>query len=290
MKKTFLILALLSIQTLLWAQIAVDGDYTLAYKKGNDTYFLCLFNNSTEVGTNLSVCSEYNRINDWKITKTKDGYYYILNTATSLFLESQIIPPTENSKIILGPPKGTDKQKWTILPAGDNRYYFMPKLNDELYITEFGGKIVFKKYSSSQDVAQKFYQPMACPYVNILKDDKFVEISEILRNLRHKTLETSDSIDVPLSLVQSNKLLFRIEERKSEITYMDNIFLIVNDNIVKPDIEESHPLHTIDNSYFIFTQGDAIEISFQIPQDIKIKNIRIVATGYYEIIGSANKD
>jgi hypothetical protein len=241
----------------------------------------------------LSICKdEYesenccNHLNDWKFTKTDDGFYFIVNDSTGLYLQPQLNVPAENSKIIANRPIGNDNQKWTILSAPGGCFYLLPKLNDELYLSEIGGKLTFQKFSAT-NTTQKFYSGCECPFVSAEVDNSFVDISEILRNIRYKSLEKEDVIVVPNIFIHNNSLKIKIDERKDEITFIDYLYLEIEGEFIYPEHSNLKLLNN-DNDYVVLNKGEFIVLNFKIPQNLIDSKIFLKAKGYFEIIEVTN--
>jgi|GEM_PF-6880998 len=123
-----------------------------------------------------------------------------------------------------------------------------------------------------------------CPYVSIVNGNTRTEVSEILRNQLSKHLDIADEIDIPVSELNTGVLEIMIDERKDEITYLDQVYLKINGLVIYP--EKSNVTSLIDETdeeYLIMKKGDSIRLKFTIPAGIKVKNAKIVAKGYYEL-------
>jgi hypothetical protein len=275
MKKISILFSTLLFSLTVLGQIVDEYACPLLFSVGNESFRICLFNNNSAAGTVLSICNdEYesenccNHLNDWKFTKTDDGFYFIVNDSTGLYLQPQLNVPVENSKIIANRPIGNDNQKWTILSAPGGCFYLLPKLNDELYLSEMGGKLTFQKFSAT-NTTQKFYSGCACPYVSAEVDNSFVDISEILRNIRY------------------NSLKIKIDERKDEITFIDYLYLEIEGEFIYPEHSDLKLLNN-DNDYVVLNKGEFVVLNFKIPQHLIDSKIFLKAKGYYEIVEVTN--
>lgn len=293
MKKISILFSTLLFSLNVLGQIVDEYACPLLFSVGNESFRICLFNNNSAAGTVLSICNdEYesenccNHLNDWKFTKTDDGFYFIVNDSTGLYLQPQLNVPVENSKIIANRPIGNDNQKWTILSAPGGCFYLLPKLNDELYLSEMGGKLTFQKFSAT-NTTQKFYSGCECPFVSAEVDNSFVDISEILRNIRYKSLEKEDVIVVPNNFIHNNSLKIKIDERKDEITFIDYLYLEIEGEFIYPEHSNLKLLNN-DNDYVVLNKGEFVVLNFKIPQHLIDSKIFLKAKGYFEIIEVTN--
>jgi hypothetical protein len=75
---------------------------------------------------------------------------------------------------------------------------------------------------------------VACPFVDVLTADGWLTVGEILRNLNHPSLTTSQSLALPASAVRDEVLVVQLAERKPEVTHLDRIWVEVGGRVVLP--------------------------------------------------------
>jgi hypothetical protein len=122
----------------------------------------------------------------------------------------------------------------------------------------------------------------ACPWVYVFNGTAFERRSEILRNLKSKSLESTQRHLLGPTPVQDGIIRLQIREEKPEITYLDALHLEINGIPVRPDIGV---LHDIDGQYLMLRQGDVYELTFDVSTFVSNNNSVkpvIVSTGYYQ--------
>jgi hypothetical protein len=290
MKSSFFLLTMLLGVSDLHAQSAFDvtsySSEIVYYLNNQDNNFmqLCVFNHKPEVGNYLSIgdVNHGSRDHVWKFVKNDDGYYFIVNDSTGLYLEPQSATPSENSKIKLNRPIGNDAQKWAVVPSNDYSFYIMPKLNDNLYLTILGGRCILSTFSNQPDKFQKFNQNVACPFLSVKTKDNFTDISEIVRNIRGKSMETFDKVEIPAIYCKVDSLIIRIEERKDEVSYINQVTLNIGDLVIYPEWDDiSKSVMNDDSNYRVLQQGEFFDLSFKLPENIGREVVQVCAKGYY---------
>lgn len=404
---------------------------------------LNVFNDSKLPGYQLSIAPEAYDYYYFDFVKQPDGYYYIINANSGLYLEPQSSPAYSGCKIVQNAPKGDDNQKWRILPGrymnGWQSYFIMPKSNDELYITIKGASVVLAKFSLNQDVetqtwtffdcfpesvfvltesgnvpineiskgdyvaswnivssvmefsqvdtvllhnvkdysltrisfvnhnmlyattneyfnieiidatenhplltpegykpigeicegdiilyysdysqvldecivvrVQKNYYSVAevyniklangmpyivnhtiaspkCPYISIMHDNKLTELSEVLRNQLSYYLDKYEQITIPHKNISGNILNIKIDERKDEISYIDHVYLIADDEIYFPlDFDLTTEISKSDNKYLKLNKGKEINLQFELRKPVSdYAVVKLAVKGYYDLL------
>lgn len=146
-------------------------------------------------------------------------------------------------------------------------------------------EIVLNKYDF--DLVFEF-NSCACPFFFYQLDSKKIFGGELIRNQNSIEKEKYDSIKINKDYVKAGQLKLIVTEEKPEISYIDHIYLKINDNIIIPinsiDNKTNKLLELNDNEYFIMKQGDRIEVSFKIPETINIVDLKLYSEGYYKTI------
>ncbi|MFM7667979.1 MAG: hypothetical protein ACKO7D_07300, partial [Bacteroidota bacterium] len=109
---------------------------------------------------------------------------------------------------------------------------------------------------------------------------------EILRNQVSDKLNREDVLELPHNSIANGKLEVKIEEVKDEISFIDNIYLKIDDCIIYPSNNMlSEKLNSADNSYLQLNKGDSINLTFEIPFTLS-GNEKVVlhAKGYYDLL------
>ena len=214
---------------------------------------LIIFNESLEPNTPLSISTEGQNDLVWRFEKTDDGYYYIINSKSALYLEPANYPITTGTKVIQNPPKGNDNQKWKLLTSGQYTYYVLPKLNDNLYLTNYGANITLSEFSNLNGVIQKWGLSDCFPENSMVKTDKgqSIKISEVKKGQRlisyNQWSRKIEFATVDTLLVHSAK-----EYSLTKITFINTDFIVagINNGIFLQEVEatENHPIMT-NNGY-----------------------------------------
>lgn len=274
MKNIFLATIIITINTLVFSQ-----DCWFGMRADSSYYYFSVFNNSKNVGADLSIG---NNDHLWKEVKNDEGYYYIINSSCGLYLQPKGTTPQNGSKIIQATPNGSDIQQWKIIPAGDYSYYYIPKLNEDLYISVLGASVTLQPFNTNY--SQRSYTGCACPFVYIKQNDDFLYIGEIIKNQISKTSDRYDYIEIPLNMITSNSLIIKVSEEKDEISYLDHIYLQVGNQIYNPEtnIAILNQINKTDNNYYKMQKGESFELKFTLPENIGSEDkIKLFAKGYY---------
>jgi hypothetical protein len=151
MKKHILILVFALTGFVLQAQdlVTITG-----YRSDESSIDLVVPGNSIQPGIPMKISTGNEDILMWTFEETNDGYYYIINSTSKLYMEPSFNPPVSGSSVVQKPPRGSENQKWTVIPAGKDMVYILPKLNDNLYLTVTGANVRLSFYSSLSDVIQ----------------------------------------------------------------------------------------------------------------------------------------
>jgi len=129
----------------------------------------------------------------------------------------------------------------------------------------------------------------ACPWVYVFNGTAFERRSEILRNLKSKSLETTQRHPLGPALVQDGIIRLQIREEKPETAYLDALYLEVGDIPVWPSANSPQAglLSGVDGHYLALRQGDIYELTFDVSTiagDSDLVEAVIVSAGYYEVL------
>lgn len=125
-----------------------------------------------------------------------------------------------------------------------------------------------------------------CPYISVIFEDKIYEVSEVLRNQLSYYLDKYEYINIPTENIEGNSITIRIDERKDEISYIDDVYLMVDDLIIRPEIsDENLAIINSDSNYFEMTKGSYIDLVFNLPESVsEYSTIKLVVKGYYNLL------
>lgn len=120
----------------------------------------------------------------------------------------------------------------------------------------------------------------ACPYVVVRAGEGWIERGEILRHLRGPEREARESLTVP---VGERTLRIRIEERKNEVTYLDDVYLELGGQRVRP-VRCPRAAHCRDDQrYTRIEPGEALALAFRVPPSWLGRDASLVAEGHYRV-------
>jgi hypothetical protein len=127
----------------------------------------------------------------------------------------------------------------------------------------------------------------ACPWVYAYNGTVFERRSEILRNLKSKSLETTQRHPLGPVPVQNGVIRLQIREEKPETTYLDALFLELGGIPIRPDTgsHQAGLVSSVDGHYLILRQGDMYELTFDVSAlagDNDSVEFVIVSAGYYQ--------
>jgi hypothetical protein len=117
----------------------------------------------------------------------------------------------------------------------------------------------------------------ACPWLYVYDGRGFVRRTEILRNVREPATEITPLGSVP---VIDGVITLKIAEEKSEITYIDELYLVVDGQRIPaqaaPDIAAK--VAAADHDYLILTADTSYEFRFAVPHADRVS---LGASGFY---------
>ena len=84
--------------------------------------------------------------------------------------------------------------------------------------------------------------------------------------------------------IENNLIKLKVCEEKDEVSYIDEMVLIVNGQAIYPvqDSQEASDISSIDGKYLILKNNDSTEFTYKLPFDLSGPvDCEIKATGYY---------
>jgi hypothetical protein len=125
---------------------------------------------------------------------------------------------------------------------------------------------------------------LACPWIYTWNDSEYKKQVEIIQNLSCKSLEATQIISLNDVHIENNLIKVKICEEKEEVSYIDEIVLIVNGETFYPvqDSQEASDISSIDGKYLILKENDSAVFTYRLPFDLSgAIDCEIKATGYY---------
>ncbi|MEM7028751.1 MAG: leucine-rich repeat domain-containing protein [Chloroflexota bacterium] len=126
----------------------------------------------------------------------------------------------------------------------------------------------------------------ACPWVYVFDGQTFDKQTEILRNFIGPDQARTEVTDLTALPVVDGRLTIRIDEEKEEISYLDELYILVADQRLRPqgDPEIVKQLAATDQKHLVLHKGDQHILYFEFPAtmtSVTHIDVTIVASGYY---------
>jgi hypothetical protein len=125
----------------------------------------------------------------------------------------------------------------------------------------------------------------ACPFFYYKNNSGYFFGGELIRNLNSIDKEGLDFMKINKEFLTSDTLILTIKEEKEEISYLDEIYLNINDSIklfaTSDDTSINANILLRDGKYEILKKGDEFDIYFIIPKSIFLESVKIYSYGYY---------
>ncbi|MEM7591761.1 MAG: hypothetical protein AAF383_09625 [Cyanobacteria bacterium P01_A01_bin.83] len=129
-----------------------------------------------------------------------------------------------------------------------------------------------------------FIQAGSCPYLVVydLQQNGWLELGTILYARNNKSLQQEE-----LHNLGNNISRIRIEERESEITYIDALSIVYTEPNMEEVQEVIYPiaeLQKVDEDYFLLHKGEALEIDLERFVPTNASNVKLKINGYYKVL------
>jgi hypothetical protein len=160
------------------------------------------------------------------------------------------------------------------------------KVKEKLYAE--GGDIYLD--SSFVDLDDENFQieltlNCACPFFYYVVNNNEFLGGEIIRNQNSKEKDLIGSSEIKKEYLKSDSIKLVIKEEKDETSYIDEIYILINDKIkiypICTDRNIQNLINIADNKYAIMNKGDYFNLKFEIPKNLNIQKSSIVSKGYY---------
>jgi len=143
------------------------------------------------------------------------------------------------------------------------------------------GKSIYKFNLEQKDF--KDWNCLSCPWLYLYDGKEFVKLTEVLKDVIGEKNCLTDFIAIPNSYIINNKLKILLKEEKEEITFIDGVSLLVDDEEIISTLSEVKALTFDDNEYFELRKSQSIELTFNLREFTNIKGIiQLKIRGYYE--------
>lgn len=128
-----------------------------------------------------------------------------------------------------------------------------------------------------------YYNIGSCPYLMVYNSKKgyWKELGTVLYGRKHKSLQCNEFYKLGEDISK-----IRIEERESEITYIQSLSIIYTDSQINTEQETVLSLNGLasqEGGYFTLREGQFIEVDIETLIPASASDIKLKINGYYEI-------
>jgi hypothetical protein len=213
-----------------------------------------IFNKSKSVGASLSIT--YYRDDyyqdpsvNWIFEYTDDGYCYISNENSKLYLQPEKSAPTSDARIIQSTAIKTDIQKWFLVPANETGYYIVPKTNEKLSITYAGGSLLLKEFQKENQIFYfDFYNECFAENTFILDENNSeIPIKAVIPGMK---IQSYNPTDKKMEIQEVKELVIHTDKPTplTKIVFTNSNLLYANNssdlNLVELEVTQNHPVLT----------------------------------------------
>jgi hypothetical protein len=126
----------------------------------------------------------------------------------------------------------------------------------------------------------------ACPWLYVYNGHSFEKRSEILRNVRGKQNEQTEITPIGLVEIVDGFLTLRVAEEKDEITFIDELYLIIEGSEVRSQASPGVAARVAakDQAYVSLAGGESREFRFKLPESFAARQrvaVSVVVSGFY---------
>jgi hypothetical protein len=289
----------------MYHQFECFSDHTLILNSENKEI------NIIDIKPGMAIRTYNNNTKKMEISEVKEllehkGKEYSLTKV--VFINSNSLYASNSDELTLLEIQGTEKhplltnngvKKIAELSLSDKLMYYniSTGLVEECEILNIvkNNKTVYAVYNLKFSNKNSFYlangipASSKCPFVHVKINGEYQLVDEILRNQVSNKLDREDVLEIPSKSISNGKLEVKIEEIKDEISFIDNIYLKIDDVIIYPsDNVLSEKLNSADNSFLQLNKGDSINLTFEIPFTLTgTEKVVLHAKGYYDLLPEA---
>ena len=131
----------------------------------------------------------------------------------------------------------------------------------------------------------------ACPWLYVYDGDALEKRTEILRNIQGKQNERTENTPIGEVEIVHGSITLRVVEEKDEITFIDELYLLVEGIEVRADPTSRVVTSVVerDHDYLVIAAGESHEFRFRLPDAFDGRTqatVSVVASGFYEPLGA----
>jgi hypothetical protein len=126
----------------------------------------------------------------------------------------------------------------------------------------------------------------ACPWLYVYNGRFFEKRTEILRDVRGKQNEQTETSPIGLVDLVDGAITLRVAEEKREITFIDELYIIVDGIEVRVEANADGTARVAEKDavYLVLTRGESCEFRFGVPDSLvggSHATVSVVVTGFY---------
>lgn len=125
----------------------------------------------------------------------------------------------------------------------------------------------------------------SCPYLLVFNGKKWLELGTVLSDRKQQSLQQEEIYNLTDNVLDISQI--KIEERESEISYIDMISILYTDAETKKEQEFIYPIPELkkaDKNYYLLHQGESLDIDLENLIPANAYNIKLKINGYFEIL------
>jgi len=150
--------------------------------------------------------------------------------------------------------------------------------------TEFQTIIIEPGQTTSLTIEMTDANGWACPWLYVFDGHNFQRRTEILRQLNSQANETTEITPLGSLPVVDGSIVIKIAEEKAEVTYIDQLYLLI-DGVPVPAAEADSAVAAqvaaADGNYLTLHEGEARQFRFPVSASANHASVSVVAVGYY---------
>ena len=124
----------------------------------------------------------------------------------------------------------------------------------------------------------------ACPWLYVHDGEGYVRVTELLRNLEGADAQRVEETRLGPVPVVDGTVRLRLAEEKPEISYIDQLAVMINGVRVQPGGALGDRLFAVDGDMLTLREGQTVELVFPVPlrfDQAEFVHVTVVAQGYY---------
>lgn len=135
---------------------------------------------------------------------------------------------------------------------------------------------------------------LSCPWVHVFADDRYVRISEILRDQVGSESRAVDVVRIDAGLLAGqDRLRLRIAEEKDEVTHLQSLEVLIDgvrlEAIARPRVTGGARLFTDGSG--VMTRDSALDWEYRLPRGFSATSVvEVRGLGYYEPVPEAIRE